>query len=302
MIEQCDDNESLFGLVGNANEIKHPGWSNTTFVLWNNETKSVLMRASYQAEILNIKFSQGRVFVVFASYTLTLAIETDTFEEINALETENPWGAFAVSPGVDPVAVIPSRITGTVKMQTEYAEAPKKFRVTGPFRFHESHISQLSVSKDSRIVVSASERGTLLRIFETENGTAIKEVRRGSTQARIYSICISDSNDMIATTSNRGTCHIFWVKKDNTHSALSSSRMPSFLPSFVNDAMPVYFNSEWSSSQLQITSDKSIAYFTNDDTMLVIISVNGTFTKIHVEASETGHLNLTLKESIKFFP
>lgn len=239
---------------------------------------------------------------MFSSYTLTLAIGTENFEEVGSMESENPYGAFAISPGVDPVTVIPARLTGTVKIQLESKEAPGKFRTTGPFRFHESHIAQLTVSKDGRIVVSASERGTILRIFETENGTEIKEVRRGSTQAHIHSICVSDSDDMIATTSNRGTCHIFWVKRDNTHSALSSSRMPSFVPNFVNDAMPLYFNSEWSSSQLPITSDKSISYFTNDDTLLVIVSVNGTFTKIHVGATEGGQLTLTLKESIKFFP
>lgn len=255
------------------------------------------MRADYKSPILNIKFANSRVFVVFATCILTLAICTDSLEEVSSVDIENPYGALAVASGPDVLAVFPSRITGAVKIQLEHRSIPKTFRVTGPFRVHESSIAHLAISQDGRIAVSASGKGTLLRIFETANGTLIKEVRRGSTQAHIHSICVSSNNEMIAATSNRGTCHIFWTKRDNVH-----SKLPDFVPNFMGDALPEYFGSEWSSSQLPVSAEKSVTYFCEDDTLLVVISADGTFTRIRVATHEGNHVSLTLKESIKFFP
>lgn len=45
---------------------------------------------------------------------------------------------------------------------------------------HDSGIAALKLSQDGSILVTASTKGTLLRIFNTANGNKICEVRRGA--------------------------------------------------------------------------------------------------------------------------
>jgi len=52
-------------------------------------------------------------------------------------------------------------------------------------------------------------KGTLIRIFKTETGEQLQEVRRGTERAEIYSIAFNSNSSLLACSSDRGTVHIF---------------------------------------------------------------------------------------------
>jgi WD40 repeat protein len=58
-------------------------------------------------------------------------------------------------------------------------------------------------------VATASERGTLIRVFSTRTGEPITEFRRGSFHATISSISFSPRSDLVAVLSDKGTVHVF---------------------------------------------------------------------------------------------
>ncbi len=62
---------------------------------------------------------------------------------------------------------------------------------------------------DGSMLATASDKGTLIRIFNVEKGTFLLEVRRGSERADIYSISFDPLSKFIACSSDRGTIHIF---------------------------------------------------------------------------------------------
>ena len=78
---------------------------------------------------------------------------------------------------------------------------------------HNSNISCLALNSDGSLVATASEKGTLIRIYRTDNGELLQEVRRGKENAEIYSISFNNSNQFMACTSDRGTIHIFSLDK-----------------------------------------------------------------------------------------
>jgi WD40 repeat protein len=74
----------------------------------------------------------------------------------------------------------------------------------------------MALNNDGTLLATASDKGTLIRIHQTIDGAPIQEVRRGSDKAEIYSIAFDMNARWIAATSDKGTCHIFAIKKSAT--------------------------------------------------------------------------------------
>jgi WD40 repeat protein len=74
---------------------------------------------------------------------------------------------------------------------------------------------------EGTILATASDKGTLIRIFSTEDGGALCELRRGSDKAEIFSITFDKFTRWLACSSGKGTIHIFTVPNLATRVQLS---------------------------------------------------------------------------------
>jgi WD40 repeat protein len=128
-----------------------------------------------------------------------------SFENIDTIDTyENQKGIIAVSP--DPkitVLAYPDKTKGYVRVKS-YDKA-----ITALINAHESAIACLSLNNDGTLLATASDKGTLIRLFRTEDGSFLQEVRRGAEKAEIYSISFDPFSKFVACSSDRGTIHIF---------------------------------------------------------------------------------------------
>ena len=121
----------------------------------------------------------------------------------------NPKGICALSPDADnTVLAFPSITKGHVRV--ERLNEDKKIYI----KAHDGDITCLALSKDGNLLATASEKGTLIRIFDTESRQQIKEVRRGSTHAEIYCIAFSNDKNYLCCVSSSGTVHMFSVNPD----------------------------------------------------------------------------------------
>ncbi|GIL72311.1 hypothetical protein Vretimale_3989 [Volvox reticuliferus] len=62
---------------------------------------------------------------------------------------------------------------------------------------------------DGKRLVTASEKGTLVRVWNTADGQLLQELRRGADPAHIYSLALSRNCDWLALSSDKGTVHVF---------------------------------------------------------------------------------------------
>ena len=74
---------------------------------------------------------------------------------------------------------------------------------------HSSSLKAIQLSPDGELLASASETGTLIRVYATSNCAKIAELRRGIDPATIYSLAFSPSGHLLACTSDKSTLHIF---------------------------------------------------------------------------------------------
>lgn len=91
---------------------------------------------------------------------------------------------------------------------------------------HNSSLAAISVSMDGKLVATASNKGTLIRIFSTADGTKLREFRRGTDPAKIYCIAFSrgENPDWLAVSSDKGTVHVFSLKNEDEERRSTSSR------------------------------------------------------------------------------
>jgi len=132
-------------------------------------------------------------------------------------------------------------------------------------------------------------QGIIIRIFNTENGDFLQEVRRGSEKAEIYYISFDPTSTYLACSSDRSTIHIFSIATAQKVSASKNkgekievektdeNEIPKNQKSIFGKVskylfLPNFFNSEWSFAQFKINESKSICAFGPNNTIIGIFS------------------------------
>jgi WD repeat-containing protein 45 len=90
---------------------------------------------------------------------------------------------------------------------------------------HSSALRALELSPNGEILASASETGTLIRIFSTANCARLGELRRGVDPATIFSLAISPGNTLLAVTSDKSTLHVFELPHPNIAGPASTTKI-----------------------------------------------------------------------------
>merc|ERR1719195_2191582 len=75
---------------------------------------------------------------------------------------------------------------------------------------HDSPLAAIAFNPTGTKLATASERGTVIRIFSVQDGARLMEFRRGGKRcAHVYSLAFSQESDYLALSSNTETIHIF---------------------------------------------------------------------------------------------
>ncbi|CAR29115.1 ZYRO0G00946p [Zygosaccharomyces rouxii] len=91
----------------------------------------------------------------------------------------------------------------------------KTLQPTMVIEAHKGEIASLALSLDGSLLATASEKGTIIRVFNVETGIKINQFRRGTYPTKIHSMCFSEDNQFLAATCSSKTIHIFKVAPAN---------------------------------------------------------------------------------------
>lgn len=173
---------------------------------------------------------------------------------------KNPMGLVCLSTQEGAcVLAVPDEKAGHVKII--HFEAEKR---TVEIKAHSSGLGMMKLSQDGQILVTASEKGTLLRVFNTQTGGMMTEVRRGADQAVITDIGIDVKNKYIACASDKGTIHVFSASSEGENKKSAWSALSGAIG---------YLGSSWSFAQFRVKdSNCKVAII---DNKIFAISKNG---------------------------
>ncbi len=77
---------------------------------------------------------------------------------------------------------------------------------------HQGDLACIAINQTGSLVATASDKGTLIRVWDTVKKTLLNELRRGSDPATLYCINFSLDSDFLCCSSDKGTIHIFALK------------------------------------------------------------------------------------------
>ncbi|EPS57155.1 hypothetical protein M569_17666, partial [Genlisea aurea] len=266
-------------------------------MLWDDHQGRCLGELPFRSEVRGVRLRRDRIVVVleqkifvynFADLKLLHQIET----------IANPKGLCAISQSADSfVLVCPGWTKGQVRVE-HYASKRTKFIAA-----HDSSIACLSLSQDGNLLATTSSKGTLVRIYDTHDGSLLQEVRRGADRAEIYSLSFSPTQQYFAASSDKGTVHVFRLnissgnaetekpKTPVTNSSALTNSNSSF--SFIRGVLPKYFVSEWSVAQFRVAEGlRCIVAFGHGKNTVVIVGVDGSFYRCKLDPGVGGKMTL----------
>lgn len=180
-------------------------------MIWDDAKQKVAITLEQKTAVLRVRLTKSWIAIAIQN-SIHLYKFSSPPERTASFETaDNPLGLCCLGTRV---VAFPGRSPGKVQL-VELASGNVSI-----IPAHTSALRAMDLSSDGQLLATASETGTLIRVFSTANCTKIAELRRGVDPAYIFSIAISPNCSMLAVTSDKSTLHVF----DLPPSALSQSQ------------------------------------------------------------------------------
>ena len=199
MLFRCN----LLCLVGGG---PNPQFPLNKVMIYDDHQSKCIGELSFRQRVVCVKLRRDRIAAATASkvYLYNFA-DLSLLDQIHTIA--NPLGIMALSPGSGAVLACPSIVSGHVRL--ELYSTRKSILVEA----HEANLAAITLSVDGNVLATASVKGTVIRVFDTQSGTKLHELRRGTERASIACLCFRNpDNAWLATCSDKGTVHIFHLK------------------------------------------------------------------------------------------
>jgi len=161
-----------------------------------NEVKGVVLRRDVIAMVCE-----------YAIYVYTC----DKLRVILHLTTNaNPRGLCVLAPASDPwILCCPGQSTGAVRVQVGQDD-----HATHVFTAHNTALAGLALNSTGSLVATASEMGTVVKVFQTVDGQLLYRLRRSARPTTISSLAFRADDKFLAVASSSPTVHIFKLDPD----------------------------------------------------------------------------------------
>ncbi|ONK67978.1 uncharacterized protein A4U43_C05F5850 [Asparagus officinalis] len=291
MLFRCN----ILALVGGG---ANPEYPPNKVMIWDDHKSRCIGEFAFRSDVRAVKLRRDCIVVVL-EHKIFVYNFTD-LKLLYQIETlSNPRGLCCLSHNANTsVLACPGLYRGQVRVEHF------GLKVTKLISAHDSPISCFTLTLDGLLLATASVKGTLIRIFNTMDGTRLQEVRRGADRADIYSLALSPTVKWLAVSSDKGTVHIFSLRvrvvgedastqnvvghgpelaRQNSSCSLdalissNSGANASSSLSFMKGVLPKYFSSEWSFARFHLPEATRYSAAFGAQNTVIIIGMDGSF-------------------------
>lgn len=168
--------------------------------IWNDANQVVTTALEFKTPVQRVRISQTHLIVVLLNKVGVYEMKLPPKKVADYETINNPFGLCELRNNI---VAFPGRTVGHVKL------CDLTSGTVSIIPAHESPLRALALSRNGDMVATASEQGTLIRLWSFPSCTKLAELRRGVDTAVIFSLAFSPSGSTLAVTSDKSTLHIF---------------------------------------------------------------------------------------------
>ena len=180
---------NILGLVGGG---KTPCFLTNKLIIWDDHQGKIINELRFNENILNVRLRSDKIISVLPKKIYIFNF--NTLETITIFNTfYNPSGIFGISNGDNNnlVFAFPFETQGQVFVGKCFSDQVQEL---SRINAHNSKIASISINKDGTIIATASNKGTLIRIFTTCGGVKFSEFRRGTKNVMMNCLSFDQNN------------------------------------------------------------------------------------------------------------
>ena len=195
---------NILALVGGG---KMPQFSENKLTIWDDHQGMIISQLRFNTNVIGVKLRMDHIIAILENkiYIFNLS-NLQTIDVLDIINNKTCLVAISNS-NIKFSMAFPNIAKGKIQIQTYLPTKTSKI-----INAHDSNIAYVSINNDGNILATASDKGTLIRIFNINNGELITELRRGSKNVKINCIVFDKENNFIACSSDVGTIHIFNIE------------------------------------------------------------------------------------------
>ncbi|KRX44416.1 WD repeat domain phosphoinositide-interacting protein 3, partial [Trichinella sp. T8] len=197
---------NYLGLVGGG---LNPQFPTNEVVIWDDLERDVVIRISdLPSRVCGVRLRRDRIVVILEQMikVYPFSVELELLVEFETAPNSN--GLCCLMGHADrALMAFPAKQPGVVRT-VDLADPTISIEIAA----HESPLACMAFNNDGTLLATASEKGTLIRIFDSQNGLKLHEFRRGTNPAVIYSISFNVDSTLLCVGSGHGTVHYMSAK------------------------------------------------------------------------------------------
>lgn len=233
-----------------------PKFADNTVIIWDDHLKRFVLELTFSSKVLAVRMRLDKLFVAEINQIHCFSLNKNIQKLFTVNTRNNPRGLFEVSSYTSSerqLLCFPGHRVGSVQILDLTNFEPGASSSPVYVNAHESEIAYLAMNQQSTLLATASQKGTLIRVFDTTSPYRvfqIVELRRGSDVATLYCLNFSHNSEFLCASSDKGTIHIFALKDVHLNKRSTFKKM-SFLGN--------YIESQWALANFTVAAECACA-------------------------------------------
>lgn len=215
-----------------------PKFADNTVVIWDDSQKKFVLELTFSSKVLAVRLRQDQIIVAEKNQIHCFSIPKNIKKLFTVSTRNNPTGLFEVSSYTSSerqLLCFPGHRIGSIQIVDLANCEPGASSSPVYVNAHENEIAYMAMNQQSTLLATASQKGTLIRVFDTTSPYRvfqIVELRRGADVATLYCVNFSPNSDFLCASSDKGTVHIFALKDVHLNKRSTFKKM-SFLGNYI---------------------------------------------------------------------
>lgn len=201
------ERSNLFFLLGMATLKENQDYNENLIVLYDDKKERKITEIKMSSPVLNLKLNSKHLFVV--TYDRIFIFHTKKLKNIGKFDcfpSNNGTAAINCSVSQSTFACLDKSKPGNFNVFTYLEE--NVVSMENMFA-HSSIISKMALNNEGSKILTTSDNGTLIRLFDIKSKTMLEEFRRGTDKAEMFCLCFSLSENFFSCCCDTGDMHVF---------------------------------------------------------------------------------------------